>query len=123
MKLNSLAIGVLSLLANTSTAFVTPHQTQTYSATTGKPTTRSTRLFISSWGVKGPPSKSNPTSTHPNRSPHAPTSTEKYSSPDGSTPKNAPTRRSSTSSTTRTPRSSSPPSWPSSTTPSSRRNG
>lgn len=57
MKLNSLAIGVLSLLANTSTAFVTPHQTQTYSATTGKPTTRSTRLFISSWGVKGPPSK------------------------------------------------------------------
>jgi len=58
MKLNSLAIGALSLLANTATAFVIPNPTPAYtSLTTASRTTSSTRLFISSWGARGPPSK------------------------------------------------------------------
>lgn len=55
MKLNSLAIGILPLLANTAFSFVTPFPTSSY-PTTITPTPRSTRLFISSWGAKGPPS-------------------------------------------------------------------
>jgi len=46
MKLNSLAIGALSLLTNTATAFVTHKPTPAY------PSGTSTRLFISSWGAK-----------------------------------------------------------------------
>jgi len=57
MKLTSLAISALSLLANTN-AFIIPnlHSVHT-AATTPSRTTSSTRLFISSWGRKGPPSK------------------------------------------------------------------
>jgi len=51
MKLSSLAISALSLLTETATAFVAHKSTPAY------PSGTSTRLFISSWGAKGPPSK------------------------------------------------------------------
>jgi len=54
MKLNSLTIGAISLLANTARAFTIPKLTP---STTSSRTTSSTRLFISSWGSRGPPSK------------------------------------------------------------------
>jgi len=59
MKLSSLAIGAISLLTNTATAFVTHRPTPV------NPSGTSTRLFISSWGAKGPPSRRKPKEPDP----------------------------------------------------------
>lgn len=56
MKLIPFAPGILPLLVSTASAFVIPIPSSVQYTTTAPPT-RSTRLFISSWGAKGPPSR------------------------------------------------------------------